>query len=161
MSLSIRVILDWEEEDVFRDLLVPAETDLYELHDAVIKSFQLESGEMASYYHSNDDWEQGEEIPMMAFDDKQATMEDFKVGDLFVKKGSKLLYVYDFMSMWTFYLELITILDEEPEGIKVTQIKGLRPEQAPEKKENTEPSDLFGDLDLDLSEFEDLDDYEE
>lgn len=161
MSLSIRVILDWEEEDVFRDLLVPAETDLYELHDAVIKSFQLESGEMASYYRSNDNWEQGEEIPMMAFDDKQATMEDFKVVDLFVKKGSKLLYVYDFMSMWTFYLELITILDEEPEGIKVTQIKGQRPEQAPEKKENTEPSDLFGDLDLDLSEFEDLDDYEE
>lgn len=161
MSYSIRVILDWEEEDVFRDLLVPAETDLFQLHDAILKSFQLESGEMASYFRSNDNWDQGEEIPMMAFDDKMATMEDFTMTDIFPKKGSKLLYVYDFMAMWTFYIESINISAEEPEGIKVTQIKGNRPPEAPEKKDNSNDSDIFGDLDLDLGEFEDLDDYEE
>ncbi len=159
MSISLRIILDLEEEDVFRDLLVPDDTDLLQLHDAILKSFQLESGEMASYYRSNDNWEQGEEIPMMAFDDKQAVMEDFSVSDILGKKGSKLLYLYDFLAMWTFYVETINVLEEDPEGIKVTQIKGQRPAEAPEKKENEGPSDLFGDLDMDLDEFDDLNDY--
>lgn len=161
MSVSIRVILDYEEEDVFRDLLVPGETDLLQLHDAILKSFQLKSGEMASYYRSNENWEQGEEIPMMAFSDKQAVMEDFLVQDIFEAKGKKLLYVYDFMAMWTFYIEAIALSKENPEGIKVVQIKGQRPAEAPEKKDNGTTAGLFGDLDLDLDEFDDLHDYEE
>lgn len=161
MSVSLRVILDWEEEDVFRDLLVPNDTDLHQLHDAILKSFQLQPGEMASYYRSNDAWEQGEEIPMMAFDENQPTMEHFLVDDLFDSKGNKLLYVYDFMSMWTFYIEALNLSEEEPEGIKVTQIQGHRPPEAPEKKDNSQSSNIFDDLDLDLDEFDDLDDYAE
>ena len=161
MSVSLRVILDWEEEDVFRDLLVPSDTDLHKLHDAILKSFQLNSGEMASYYRSNDNWEQGDEIPMMAFDENQVTMEHFLVEDIFDKEGNKLLYVYDFLSMWTFYVEAMALSEEEPQGIKVTQIQGNRPTEAPEKKEQDANPNIFDDLDLDLDEFDDLNDYTE
>jgi len=158
MSLKIRVVLDWEEEDVLRDLLIPNEMPLDELHLALLQSFQLSPGEMASFYHSNEEWDQGEEIPLMAFDEKQSSMKDLKATHVLIEKGDRLLYVYDFLEMWTFFIECLSADEPETEGAKVLLIQGKRPSEAPPRPEGQASQDIFGDLDLDLGEFEDLED---
>ena len=72
---------------------------------------------------------------------------------------TKLIYIYDFLSLWTFYVELAEIVDET-EGNDYPNlmfVQGQVPDTAPEK--------LFeADEDEDYNEFEDgidVDDYED
>lgn len=159
MSIKLRVVLDWEEEDVLRDLLVPQDLKLDELHVAILQSFQLSPGEMASFYRSNENWDQGEEIPLMPFDPQQTSMKDLRVGQLLGEKEDRLLYVYDFLEMWTFFIESLAVNEPETNQSKVVLIKGKRPAEAPERPDaQNSGGNLFDDLDMDLDEF---DDYEE
>ncbi len=158
MSIKIRVVLDWDEEDVIRDLLVPSELNLDDLHIAILQSFQLSPGEMASFYRSNENWDQGEEIPLMPFDAQQKSMKDLRVDHVLLEKEDRLLYVYDFLEMWTFFVECISIEEVDTDKIKVLLIQGKRPDEAPPRPDGQTEGGLFDDLDLDLGEF---DDYEE
>jgi hypothetical protein len=131
--LQIRVILD-TEADVFRDLEVEDTSTLEDLHLEVIKSFTLEPGEMASFYVSDEEWNQGMEIGLEAFGDGPA-MKDATVGMMLQESGDRLLFVYDFLNMWTFFLELIRAKPTEPGAVypRETLRFGERPESAPEK----------------------------
>jgi hypothetical protein len=107
-----RVIMD-TEEDVFRDIEIETTATFEELHRSVLDAFDFEEGEMASFYMSNENWEKGLEIPLM--DMKQAegasgvSMSNTQLSDMVSKPSDKVLYVYDFLRMWIFYIELIEI----------------------------------------------------
>lgn len=163
MTKRLRLILDWEKEDVYRDLLVPQKFNLEHLHLGIIRSFELEEGEMASFYQTDNNWNQGEEIPLMAFDPEQASMPDISIAEVFSKNGSKLLYIYDFLNMWTFYVEQIGESDEDLDQIKLVLKHGERPAEAPPKnmQSDNDDEDLFGDLDSEDEDmdFDDLDDF--
>jgi hypothetical protein len=155
MSIKIRVVLDWEEEDVLRDLLIPKEMPLDELHLAILQSFQLSPREMASFYQSNEEWDQGQEIPLMPFDERQPSMKDHRAEHLLGEKGDRLLYVYDFLEMWTFFIECLSADEPATEQAKVLLIQGKRPAEAPARPDGG-AQDLFGDIDMDLDEFDDF-----
>ena len=57
----IRCVLD-TEEDVVRDILILENSRLSLMHKAIINAFGIAPGEMSSFFRSNDNWEQGEEI---------------------------------------------------------------------------------------------------
>ena len=142
----LRVVLD-TEEDVIRDILVSGNFLLTELHSTILKAFELEAGEMASFYMSNDEWEQGEEISLMSFgpgSDQQKDMEEVQIEEALSREGSKMIYVYDFLNLWTFFIEVLK-KEESPEEVSPSFIKitGERPKEAPHK--NMEGEDLFDD----------------
>jgi len=151
MAYKFRVILD-VEEDVFRDVIVSELFNLEELHFAIAKSFGFKGQEMASFYKSDDNWEQGEEIPLfdMSEDGSELSMIKCSVSDSFKKKGDKLIYVYDFFSMWTFFVEFSEISTIE-EGLPIIALSfGNVPDEAPEKEFTSEISlddefDIFND----------------
>ncbi|MEX1382091.1 MAG: hypothetical protein AB1Z17_01720, partial [Lutibacter sp.] len=58
MAYKIRVILD-VEQDVFRDIIVNEAINLEELHLTIAKSFGFKGQEMASFYLTDETWEQG------------------------------------------------------------------------------------------------------
>ena len=60
----MRAILD-TEEDVIRDFEIEASSSLEELHDALSQSFGFAGNEMASFYRSDGQWNQGEEMPLL------------------------------------------------------------------------------------------------
>ena len=65
MIYRFRVILDNDtEEDVFRDFEIRESDTLEDLHNTIAQSFGFDGLEMASFYISDDDWNQGEEISM-------------------------------------------------------------------------------------------------
>jgi len=161
MTKRLRIILDWEKEDVYRDILVPAKFNLEHLHLGIVRSFQLDEGEMASFYQTDSNWNQGVEIPLMAFDPAQPSMTDYAVSEFFLDKGDKLLYIYDFLNMWTFYIEQIEESDEDLDQIKLALKHGERPAEAPVKNmradedgEESFPEDEEDDEDYGFNDFD-------
>lgn len=154
---KIRVILD-TKEDVIRTLTVKDTLNLEELHKDIAKSFGFNGQEMASFYRTNDAWNQGEEIPlfnMSEFGDALSMSICFLNQDI-PNINDKLIYVYDFFSMWTFYVEVIDITNEVIDESKIIMSIGSVPEEAPEKEFIAEKNeDDFSDND-----FDSLDDYD-
>ena len=163
MSYRIRVILD-VEKDVFRDLVVNEATNLEDLHFTIAKSFGFKGQEMASFYKTDDNWEQGDEIPLfdMSEDESELCMKKCIISDTIVKKGSKLIYVYDFMAMWTFFVEVTDVAHSLEENLPIISLSfGDVPDEA-EEKEFTSKISLEDDYDIfnDESNFDNIDDID-
>jgi hypothetical protein len=163
MSSSIyklRVILD-VEADVFRDLEMPGDFTLEQLLSSIITSFDLASGEMGSFYVSDEDWNQGVEISMEDFGDPNGMlMRDITVAVGFPEHYSRLILVYDFLSMWTFLVELVSIRKPDNGVYPQEALRfGERPKEAPEKDFGSHDTNkgLFGDA----FDEEESDDFEE
>ena len=95
-----------EEEDVFRDIEIYSNQTFLELHSAIQEAFNFDQSQLASFHLSDNDWERGEEITLidMGGGEKQL-MEDTALSDHIRSKNQKLLYIFDFMLMWTFFIE--------------------------------------------------------
>jgi len=107
--VKLRVILD-VEEDVFRDLEIALDAPLMHLHIAMLDAFNWnDAHEMASFYKSNESWDKGDEFPLMAMSPDLPSMESASVRDILPNTTSRGLYVYDYLRMWCFYLEPVSI----------------------------------------------------
>lgn len=159
MIYKFRVILD-VEEDVIRDIAIEKNDTLEDFHNAITQSFGFVGNEMASFYISDEQWNQGEEITLFDFSDNENNnqlMHQTIVGDLVHMEKPYLLYVYDFFNIWTFFVELKEVEQRQP-GLSYPTLlfaHGSIPTQAPEKKFNTENQDNFDDEFA--SEFNDFD----
>lgn len=169
MLYRFRVILD-AEEDVFRDLEIMADNTLEDLHNVILQSFGFDGTEMASFYISDNEWNQGEEIPQfdMTEDmDSGRLMSDTSLESILSESQTKLLYVYDFLTMWTFMVELAEIAEPET-GLdypNLMYVHGQVPAAPPEKDFKAENLDLddeydqYGngqDDDFDIDDYDDL-----
>ena len=95
----------------------------------------------------------------MSEDENSFSMTNCITSMVLKKEGDKLIYIYDFFSMWTFFVELTEIIDEINEDLPLIALSfGNTPDEAPEKQfigEDTEKDDY--DAFDDESNFEDLD----
>lgn len=162
MAYRIRIILD-VKNDVIRDLIIDETINLEELHFTIAKAFGFKGQEMASFYQTNNNWEQGEEIPLfdMSENGNSIAMNSFLITDIFKNVNDKLIYVYDFMAMWTFFVELSEIINTSEEGLpKIALSFGNVPDEAPEKEFKSEKT--FDDFDAfnDENDLENIDDFD-
>ncbi len=162
MLYRFRVILD-AEEDVFRDIEIMSDNTLEDFHNSILQSFGFDGNEMASFYISDDEWNQGEEISQFDMAEGGSSirlMDETTLDDVVSESQTKLLYVYDFLSMWTFMVELAEIAEPEPgmDYPNLMFVHGQLPTSAPEKDFVAEKDDdLIGfDDDLDIDDFDDL-----
>ena len=156
---KIRVILD-TKEDVIRTLLVEDNVNLESLHNSISKAFGFEGQEMASFYKTDDEWNQGEEIPLfnMAEAGEETSMQTCILKDTLVQENDKLIYVYDFLNMWTFYVDVVEISPEKRNDLpKIILEVGEIPKEAPKKefiadhpneKDDDDEFDIFDDFDF-------------
>ncbi len=160
MIYKIRIILD-AKEDIFRDIEIEAGNSMEEFHNAITQSFGFLGNEMASFYTCDNEWNQNEEIALFDMSETGADvrlMNETFLEDVMNVKNSKLIYVYDFLNMWTFFVELADIVENEP-GISYPNLLfsfGELPETPPEKnfKADTDPAFDFDDT---LENYDDLD----
>ena len=71
-------------------------------------------------------------------------MSDILINNVINIKNNKLIYVYDFLNMWTFLIELVEVA-EGIKGIDYPNIifsKGEIPKKSPEKKFKSEKRDI-------------------
>lgn len=165
MIYRFRVILDNDtEEDIFRDIEIQKTDSLEDLHNAITQSFGFDGAEMASFYVSDDEWNQGEEISLFDLSEGLDTvklMAETSIESVTDEKRTNLIYVYDFLNMWTFFVELGEIV-EAAEGADYPNlmfVHGQIPNEAPIKEFSAETDDDFDDFNegVDLDGYEDLD----
>ncbi|RAV30469.1 IS1096 element passenger TnpR family protein [Sinomicrobium soli] len=164
MIYKFRIILD-AEEDVFRDIEIEAGDSMEVFHNAITQAFGFEGSEMASFYLSDEEWNQGEEIALFDMGDGRDTdirlMAETSLDDVMDQENTRAIYVYDFLSMWTFFVELADIAEKE-DGRTYPNLlfaHGQLPEFPPEKQFEAEEgmSDGFDDFGLDIDDYENLD----
>tara|TARA_B100001250_G_scaffold328679_1_gene293237 strand:+ start:266 stop:748 length:483 start_codon:yes stop_codon:yes gene_type:complete len=153
MIYRFRVILDNDtDDDIFRDIEIYKTNSLEEFHETIINSFGFINNEMASFYISDNEWNQGEEISLFNFGDESKEtklMSSVAINQVINNENNKLIYIYDFLNMWVFLIELIEVA-EEIKGINYPNIifsKGELPEKAPEKKFESKKDGIVDDED--------------
>jgi len=159
MVYKIRIILN-TEEDVIRDIAIDSISNLEDLHNSITNAFGFTGDQMASFYRSDETWVQGEEHPLFDMGDntdRKLQMSQVLLDAVLQKENDKMLYVYDFFNMWSFYVELIqTNFDHN--NIELPNLLfslGLVPNIAPELKFESE------DLSVDDEEEDDFDEFED
>ena len=145
---KFRVIMD-TEQDVFRDIEIETESNFDTLHKSVLDAFDFEQGEMASFYLSDEEWSKGLEISLMdmgGVDEDSLSMSTTILSDMVMKPGDKILYVYDFMRMWIFYIELVEVKKDKPSTIypRVALAFGDAPSQDSKEFQDMFESDIVG-----------------
>ncbi len=147
---KIRVVAD-TEEDIFIDLIANKNCTLIELHHILLKSFELNEMEMASFYLSNDNWDKGEEITLFKMEiseeeDSPKSMDTTLLNDLYDDDILKVLYLHDFLNLNIFYIE---ILSEEYHENKTNEILITHQLGKYTAKEYNEVNDLSNNEELD------------
>ena len=153
MIYRLRVILDNDtKEDILRDVEIDKNSNLTDLHELILLSFNFSADQMASFYTVDEDWNQINEISLMNFDESTDSMDSMLIANVLNNQNTKLLYIYDFMNMWTFYVELIEEAEEINDILypRIIFSVGNVPEKAPEKKFTNEHK---GEEDLDEDEY--------
>ncbi len=157
MIYKIRIILD-AQEDIFRDIEIEHSVNLEDFHNAIIQAFGFLGNEMASFYTCDDNWQQDEEIPLFDTNEENEPlrlMQDIPLSSILTEDSPKLIYVYDFLNMWTFFVELADIVESE-DGRAYPNILfsfGELPESPPEKTFEADSNPEFDTFDN----YEDLD----
>ena len=158
MIYKVRIILD-TQEDIFRDIEIEASSSMEEFHNAIAQSFGFLGNEMASFYTCDQEWNQDEEIALFDMSENGSDvrlMNETFLEDVMTEESPKLIYVYDFLSMWTFFVELADIVENES-GISYPNVLfsfGELPETPPEKNFESKPTFDFDDT---FENYDDLD----
>jgi len=158
MIYHFRLILD-TKEDVFRDIALEENATFEDFHNAITQAFGFGGSEMAVFYESDDEWQQGDSISLFDMgEDDARRMSDVLLQDIFPQL-SKMLYVYDFLNLWTFFIELIETDEPKPGNTYPLLLfsHGEVPEEAPDKTFEAE-KDSWSENDFDQN---GLDDFEE
>ena len=164
MIYKYRIVLD-VLDDVIRDIEVRDTSTLEDLHNSIAQAYGFDGTEMASFYKSDEEWNQGEEYLLFDMSDGEGNvnmMNETALDSVFSRKDTKMIYVYDFFNMWTFYVELADISEPE-DGQDYPNLmfaQGQLPESPPEKQFEAEILDDFDDESNDDIEFENLDDFD-
>ena len=135
MIFRIRIILD-TKEDIIRDIEIENNSTFKDLHTEILKSFQFDGNEMASFYLSNDNWDQGKEISLLSFQEEdELIMENCPLDLIINENQKKFIYIYDFLNLWIFFVEIFEI-NPIIVGAKYPKLifsLGKLPEKAPDK----------------------------
>lgn len=161
MVYRFRVILD-AEEDVFRDIELLEESTLEDFHNSIINAFGFDGTEMASFYISDNEWNQGEEISQFDISDGEESirlMNETTLDSVVSETDTRLIYVYDFLNLWTFLIELAEIaeVEEGRDYPNLMFVHGQIPLEAPDKEFVAEENEFGDDYNSDL----DVDDYDD
>jgi hypothetical protein len=133
--LKFRVYFE-EDDSVYRDVAIKHTQSFYELHEAILKSFEFDNKHQATFYRSNDNWQRGREISLEQYDKAYKAapllMKDTTIGSEIRDPNQKFIYVYDFAKHWTFLIELINVSKEENPKLTYPAIirkEGIAPSQ--------------------------------
>lgn len=137
--IKIRATLE-SKEDVIRELVINEDLTLDMLHFEIIKKFNLDRYEMASFYQVDSELNLEKEYSLIdtnALEQSNLTMNKVSISSVLFEKKCRLIYIHDFLKMWRFYIEYVEQVNSK-EKIYLSSI-GKMPNEAPEiifKSEN-------------------------
>ena len=136
MQLKFRIILN-VKNDVLRDIIVDSSTSLIEFSKIISSEFGFDSSEISTFHHTDENWEQLEEIKIFKIDDQDKIMDNVSISNFFIAKDDKLIFIYDFLNYWTFFVELYEVGEFNINDEKYLTINSIG--EVPKEA----PSDIF------------------
>ncbi len=104
-------ILSTENEDFFRDIEIKDTNNFFDFHQIIQNSVNFDKSQIASFFTSNKNWEKEEEITLMDMSDgnenKKPVMHKTKIKEFAKNTGDRFIYVFDFFSDRSFFIELM------------------------------------------------------
>ena len=143
MIYRLRIILD-AKIDVIRDIEIKSINTFEDLHFAIVNAFSFEGNEMASFYLSDPEWKQGEELTFESFGHEKV-MKEHVLNTIINNDQKNFIYVYDFLKLWTFFIEVVETNDENSYSQYPQTIFSIgdTPIKAPEKLFVEDKSDKY------------------
>ncbi len=130
MIFSFRLISD-EVEDFYRDIEISDDQTFLDFHNAIQQELKFDNSQLASFFTCTDDWEREDEITLVEMDTPgdKLIMDDVLLKDHIVKQRQRLVYLFDYFSNRTFFIELISI--SNPDKTKKYPLCKSRKGEAP------------------------------
>lgn len=127
----------WEEdESIYRDVAIIHKQTFFELHEAILKSYEFDNKHKATFYRSNDNWQRGREISLEKYEKdykvEPLIMSEVNIGSEIINPNQKFVYEYDFNKNWHFMVELINVDKEENKKLTYptcVRTEGIAPSQ--------------------------------
>lgn len=153
--LKFRIYFE-EDDSIYRDIAIKHTQTFFDLHSAILGSFEFDNKHPATFYRSNDNWARGREISIEKYDKPYKVdpliMSETTIGSEIKNPNERFIYTYDFVKGWTFLVELINVSKEESAKLSypaVTRTEGIAPSQYGTKS-------ILGDKFVDVEEKYDL-----
>lgn len=120
-------------EDFLMELELKSNQTFLEFHNAIKQYCKINSNEFASFFICDDKWRKKSEITLVEIEIEESNqnnnkkiikeMKDVVLNTVIINPHQKFLYVYDFLNLYTFYVELthikqVTEKDKFPKLIK-------------------------------------------
>jgi hypothetical protein len=124
-AYRFRIFIE-DNEDVYRDIDVRSGQTFEELHHSIQEAFKFDNKHAASFFISDDYWRKGLEITLRKEDlalteeevrlkvDPKKLMIDTKIAKYIDNPHQRFVYVFDENVQWTFLLEMMKIINEDP-----------------------------------------------
>jgi len=133
--LKFRVFLE-EDDTVYRDIVILHQQSFFELHLAILKSFEFDQQHAATFYRSNDNWARGREISLARYEKdyrvEPLLMAEVPIGTEIKDTNQKFVYEYDFNKHWIFLVELINVSKDMNNRLTypaISRTEGIGPQQ--------------------------------
>jgi hypothetical protein len=108
------VILSDEVDDFRRDILIDSDATFFELHEAILESAGYTKDQMTSFFICDEDWNKVKEITLVEMDttseEDNYVMDSTRLSDLVEEERQKLLYVFEYLTERSFFMELREII---------------------------------------------------
>ena len=165
MIYKFRLLSD-EVENFRRDIEIDSEATFLELYEAIMDSVGYTKDQICSFFICEDDWSKTTEITLIEMDTTSEVdsyiMEDTRLEELLEDEHQKLLFVFDYMTERSFFMELREIITgKNLEKAICTKSRGEAPvqlisfDEIDAKTLTTEiGEDFYGDSEYDLDEID-------
>jgi len=171
-------IISGESREFAREMLISDEQSFLDFHKCLQKDLGYDPDQLSSFFITNASWEKELQITLIDMMDEGdascTTMDQSILGNHLSETGQRMLYVFDFFSERSFFIELIELIDaKESKALpKIVFSSGNPPQQIElalgdltltdedlnEDLNEDFPSDSLGDLG-DEFDFTDSDDF--
>jgi len=166
MVYKFRILSD-EVDNFVREIAIDSEASFLDLHDAILESVGYTADQMSSFFLCNDEWEKETEVTLIEMDSSPEVdnwiMESTKLSDLIEDEGQKLLFVFDYLTERSFFIEAFQLVPNKTIAkAKCLVSEGDAPAQTTEiedisqddvSKLNLDDA-FYGDQDFDIEELD-------
>jgi len=133
--LKFRIFFE-EDDSIYRDVAIKHTQSFFELHEAILKAYEFDNKHKATFFRSNDHWQEGREISLEVYEKEYKVqpllMKETLVGTEIKIPGQRFIYNYDFNKNWNFLVELIHVSKEENPKLSypaTIRVEGISPSQ--------------------------------
>ncbi len=159
-----------EQDDFLREFELGSDQTFEEFHNAITENLGLDKGMLSSFFITDSRFRKKREISLIDMspeelperddeepqEEKMLVMKDAVVSDFIDDPHQRLLYVYDYLNYWTFYLEMLKIAPADPKQSypRVSKSLGEVPRELTAKAHQLSGDDPGFDLGFDEDQYD-------